>query len=334
MRTKRASLRDVAGEAHVSTTTASDALTGRGRVAAATRERVHAAALRLGYQPNPSARNLVGGRTGLIAVAISHTTDVTAALADKDYLRQAIVALTGEALELEVGLIIGPPTRSPGMWERIPMDGLIVFSPVRGDPLLPEVRRRHIPMVLVGRDPDEPIPDPCVDNDHVAGTCSVLDHLTARGAARPGLVAVALDDAFTDDCVVGYRRWCEQRSVRPRIVTVPASSPAQQRSTIRDFLSTGDAPDAVHATVWETGCRVAEVAAGLGLRVPNDVMITACGDTEPLPEEPQITQLKLFPEVAARRAIRLLSDLIDGTSAVPPEPVPTEIVERMSTDRH
>jgi DNA-binding LacI/PurR family transcriptional regulator len=333
MGTRRAGLSDVAREADVSTTTASDALRGRGRVAESTRERVRAAATRLGYQPNPLARSLLGGRTGLIAVAFSHTTDVTAALADKDYLRQAIVSMTGEALALELGLIVGPPTRHPDMWEKIPMDGLIVFSPVRGDPLLPQIRRKRLPMVLVGRDPNEPSLDPCVDNDHVAGTHSVLEHLRARGATRPALVALDLDDAFTDDCVAGYRQWCQHRSLIPEILMVPPGSPVQQASMIRDFVTSADAPDAVHVTVWETGIRVAEVAMGMGLMVPDDLMIAACGDTEPPPGELQITQLKLFPEIAARQAIQLLTNLIDGGPPADLSPVPTQLVVRTSTDR-
>jgi DNA-binding LacI/PurR family transcriptional regulator len=89
MTNTRTGLVDVAAEAGVSVTTASDALTGRGRVAPGTRQRVHEVASRLGYQPNPLARSLVRGRIGLIAVAFSHTVDITAAMADKDYLRQA-----------------------------------------------------------------------------------------------------------------------------------------------------------------------------------------------------------------------------------------------------
>lgn len=333
MPSRRANLGDVAAEAGVSDTTASDALTGRGRVAAATRERVREVATRLGYQPNPLARGLVGGRTGLIAVAFSHTTDITAALADKDYLRQAIVAMTGDALELEVGLIVGPPTRHPEMWSKIPMDGLIVFSPVRGDPLLPQIRREGRPMVLVGRDPDGENLDACVDNDHVIGTRLVMDHLAARGASRPALLAIALDDAFTDDCIDGYRAWCEGQSVEPRVLMIPSGIPAREsRALIRDFLTVPDAPDAVHVTVWEKGALVAEVASNLGLRVPEDLMISACGDTEPHPGELPITQLKLFPEVAARQAIDLLLELIKGAHRSVVQ-VPTELVVRGSSDR-
>ena len=325
---------DVAVEAGVSITTASDALNGKGRLAVATRERVREAAERLGYRPNALARGLVGARTGLIAVAFSHTGDITAALADKDYLRQAIVALTGDALELEVGLVVGPPTRHVEMWSRIPLDGLIVFSPVRGDPLLPRMRSEGTPMVLVGRDPDGAHRDSCVDNDHLAGTRTVLDHLEARSAMRPGLLAVDLEDAFTDDCITGYRGWCADRSVEPRIVIVPAETRGHEAAAlIGNALSEPDAPDALHTTVWEMGARIAEVASRLGLRIPKDFMITACGDTEPLPGELPITQLKLFPEVAAGAAIDLLMALIQGTRWRSDREVPTELVPRTSTDR-
>jgi DNA-binding LacI/PurR family transcriptional regulator len=324
----------VAAEAGISITTASDALNGKGRVADATRERVREAAERLGYRPNQLARGLVGARTGLIAVAFSHTGDITAALADRDYLRQAVVALTGDALELEVGLVLGPPTRHPEMWSKIPVDGLVVFSPVRGDPLLPQIRSEGTPMVLVGRDPEGGHRDSCVDNDHLAGTRTVLDHLEARGAERPGLVATDLEDAFTDDCITGYREWCADHSAEPTIVMVPAGTSAREAAgLIERALSATDAPDALHATVWEMGARIAETASSLGLRIPEDLMITACGDTEPLPGEVPITQLKLYPEVAAREAIDLLMTVIQGSPSPSDREVPTELSVRPSTER-
>jgi DNA-binding LacI/PurR family transcriptional regulator len=331
---KRIGLAEVAAEAGVSVTTASDALNGKGRLAVGTRQRVREAAERLCYRPNPLARGLVGARTGLIAVALSHTGETTGALADKDYLRQAIVALTGEALELEVGLVVGPPTQHVEMWSRIPMDGLIVLSPVRHDPLLPYIRSEGTPMVLVGRDPDRAHRDPCVDNDQRAGTHTVLDHLEERGARRPGLLAVDLKDAFTDDCVVGYRTWCANRAIKPRIAMIPAGTPPRETAAlIGRVLSGPDAPDALHATVWETAARIAETASSLGLRIPEDLMITACGDTEPLPGDAPITQLRLFPAVAAREAIDLLTMLLQATPSRLDREVPTELVERRSTDR-
>ena len=62
---RRVSIKDVAREAGVSVTTVSHALNGKGRLNPDTRERVRSVARQLGYTPNPAARSLVSGRTGL-----------------------------------------------------------------------------------------------------------------------------------------------------------------------------------------------------------------------------------------------------------------------------
>ncbi len=160
-------------------------------------------------------------------------------------------------------------------------------------------------MVLVGRDPDGAGDDPCVDNDHLAGTRTVLDHLQARGASRPALLAIALEDAFTDDCLVGYQSWCAERAIEPNVMMIPAgSTPRQVNASVRELLSGPGSPDAV----------------------------AACGDTEPHPEEIQITQLKLFPELAARDAVDLLTNIVRGIPSPHARSVPTELAIR-SVDR-
>ncbi|MEW1847398.1 LacI family DNA-binding transcriptional regulator, partial [Nonomuraea angiospora] len=60
---KTITIRDVAAAADVSIGTASKALNGRGRMRDETRDRVLAAAERLGFRPNPLAQGLLAGRT-------------------------------------------------------------------------------------------------------------------------------------------------------------------------------------------------------------------------------------------------------------------------------
>lgn len=68
-------IRDVASAAEVSVSTASRALSGSGRIALGTRERVLAAAQLMGYQPNDLARSLHGKPTGTIAVLVPDITN-------------------------------------------------------------------------------------------------------------------------------------------------------------------------------------------------------------------------------------------------------------------
>lgn len=68
-------IRDVAAASAVSVSTASRALSGSGRIATHTRERVLANADRLGYQPNDLARSLQGKSTGTIAALVPDITN-------------------------------------------------------------------------------------------------------------------------------------------------------------------------------------------------------------------------------------------------------------------
>ncbi|MFI1335849.1 LacI family DNA-binding transcriptional regulator [Streptomyces sp. NPDC020845] len=63
-------IRDVAQASGVSPSTVSRALAPGGAVSPVTRERVRAAADRLGHQPNQAARGLITGRTGHLGVIV------------------------------------------------------------------------------------------------------------------------------------------------------------------------------------------------------------------------------------------------------------------------
>lgn len=73
-RRKQATIFDVAKAASVSAMTVSRAVSGRGRIAKSTKERILTAARKLAYTPSPLARGLQGLQTrtiGLVAVTIS-----------------------------------------------------------------------------------------------------------------------------------------------------------------------------------------------------------------------------------------------------------------------
>ena len=68
-------INDIAALTGVAASTVSRALNNPGRVNAATRERIEAAARELHYVPNSQARALTSGRTGTIAVLVSDVTN-------------------------------------------------------------------------------------------------------------------------------------------------------------------------------------------------------------------------------------------------------------------
>ena len=94
----RVSIRDVAREAGVSVTTVSHALNDKGRLNPETRRRVRDVADALGYRPNPAARSLVSGRTGLIAAMPSLPRELRVEFTEFGFFSELIAAATGVAV--------------------------------------------------------------------------------------------------------------------------------------------------------------------------------------------------------------------------------------------
>src|SRR5207248_2015681 len=83
----------------VSVTTVSHALNDKGRLNPDTRQRVRDVAKRLGYKPNPAARSLVSGKTGLIAVIPSLPKKTRVSFSDLGYFTELIGAATDVDVE-------------------------------------------------------------------------------------------------------------------------------------------------------------------------------------------------------------------------------------------
>lgn len=167
---RRATLAAVAQRAGVSRSTASLAFSGAGPVAAETRERVFAAAQALGYGgPDPVARSLRSGRTGIVGVVI------------EDRLREAfrdpmnIPMLDGLADELgTAGFSIllltdpaGPDVGAdvPSPIDTAPMDAVVLVGcSTRLDASVALLRQRQIPIVAIEAAPMEGVLDIALDN--------------------------------------------------------------------------------------------------------------------------------------------------------------------------
>lgn len=166
---------EVAGEAGVSRSTVSRAFTAPDLVSSATRARVLAAARRLGYQTNRTARALAVGRCGAIGLVVPDIANpffppiikgVQARVRRRD--GAAFVADTDEraADELDVCRAMSGQ-----------VDGLILASSRMPEDRLREVARL-VPVVLVNRQVDG-IPAVLIDN--ADGTTQAVEHLHALG---------------------------------------------------------------------------------------------------------------------------------------------------------
>jgi LacI family transcriptional regulator, repressor for deo operon, udp, cdd, tsx, nupC, and nupG len=94
------SIADVAREAGVATSTVSRALTKPGRIAEPTRLKVEAAAMKLGYTVNQTARNLRVGQTRTIMIVLPETLYIGASQTVIEGLRSVAETLTARGYAL------------------------------------------------------------------------------------------------------------------------------------------------------------------------------------------------------------------------------------------
>ncbi|MBG0564467.1 LacI family DNA-binding transcriptional regulator [Actinoplanes aureus] len=178
----RKTVHDVADAAGVSVSTVSRALTG-GSVSPATRETVMAAAERLGYRPNRTARGLITGRTGNYGLIVPDLRNPFFADIAKGVTARAravdcgvFITDTDEdvAAELEALATLGRNT-----------DGVLLCSPRATDAELLEAADPDT-TVLVHRQVPGML---SIAADIAAGTRQAIDHLRALGHRRIAFLA-------------------------------------------------------------------------------------------------------------------------------------------------
>src|SRR3954447_8925293 len=171
-------LTDVARLAGVSIATASKALNGRSQVAEATRHRVHEAANRLSFSPNPLARGLMSQRTGTVGLL---TSDLEG--------RFVIPVLMGAEDAFGAGQINvflcdarGDAIREQHQLRALlgrRVDGLIVVG-ASTDPRPSLGRDIPVPVVYAYAPSDDP-DDLSLTPDNVAAGRMAVEHLLASG---------------------------------------------------------------------------------------------------------------------------------------------------------
>ncbi|GEB49010.1 MULTISPECIES: LacI family DNA-binding transcriptional regulator [Streptomyces] len=318
---RKVTIREVAERAQVSISTVSHAFSGVRPISQATRDRVFAAAGELGYDPNPSARSLRTGRSGLVGLvlrpryAVAHTRDRA------ETFNRLVGSVATEMLRRKVGLIHVPDLDDPAT-AGVPMDGCLVAHPYGGDGVLTELLRRNVPVVTIEEDPERPALPWAVRLDYTTAVTALLDHLAAQGADRIALLTGSEDNAWNRRPRETHETWCAEhgRSARTALLSESLSD-AGAAGRIRRMLAGRRRPDAVVVATSDFAAIVTQVADELGLRVPDDLMVAALTDSEhSRRSHPPITAMDLSHEHLAAAGVDLMLARLAG-APTPDEPV-------------
>lgn len=326
---KKATIRDVAAAAGVSVTTVSDALSGKGRLPEATREKVQAIAEQLSYRPSAIARGLRSDGLGLIAICIAPAggggvlTDVGYWAAIVTHASQAILS-TGQA-----------PVLLPHNVEmlgklRLPLDGAIVVDPLENDPVLAFFERKRIHCLTIGRDLQHDNGH-WVDDDTREGVRQLLLATLPAGTSL-GFITVGPMKSYIGDAVDGARDWAGERGGRLLMQASASMDATQVETAVRALLESG--AKALIAQNDRLALRVLEALRALGKSVPGDVRLLSAADAPELSRvEPAISAAQAHPARLAELAAARLQDIIHGSGVVSNAKVAMEIIPRASAPR-
>ncbi len=323
---------DVAALAEVSVGTASKALNGRGQLRAETRERVRAAAQRLGFYPNALARGLLEGRTYTVGLI---TTD--------SFGRFTIPIMLGveDALgagQISVFLCDGrdDPIREQHYVRTLlarRVDGIIVTGR-RADPRPPIGTDMPVPVVYAMTQSTNP--DDCsVAPDDEAGGRMAVAHLLAIGRVRIGHITGP--ERFLAARLRAHGA-CDALAEAGLALAAPGAlhgewSEEWGRQATHIILRASPDIDAIFCGSDQIARGVADALRESGRRVPADIALVGYDNWEVVAPacRPPLTTVDMNLAQLGRYAAERLLDAIEGEPARGLHTLPCELVVREST---
>jgi LacI family transcriptional regulator len=272
---------DVARLAGVSTAVVSYVVNGGPRpVAAQTAARVREAIELLNYRPNPSARALKLGTTGVLGLVVPDSSNPFFAELALEVERAAtarglalLVANTNSDLDLESRLLADLSGRQ--------VDGLLVVA-AAGPQRLTSPGARALPTPVVYLDCARPVRDhSTLTSDSQEGARVLVDHLL--GVHRHTTVALLMgthSQPWKDGREVGWQAALDDAGAPGApLVRAPFSRRGGYEGGLR-LLSVPSPPSAVIASSDLQGVGLLRAAHELGIRVPEELAIVAYDGTQ------------------------------------------------------
>lgn len=272
------------------------ALAGYPQVAKESRERIQAAALEMGYRPNPHARALKRQKTGIIALWIpdqisTHYTHVARELG------RLVKQSKHELIISEVGAADMQP-----IWTHVPVDGICAVDASKAVQLeLKALAGRSVPVVSLGT--YSSLLTDHVQVDMEAATMEAMRHLIGAGFRRIAHATFVRKNIAGESRRIGYTKAMRDAGLEPEYIHYPLTERQRPvaRQLIQDYVREHGRPEAIFCHSDDVALGIYRGLCDAGIRVPADIALVGCDgieDTEYL-ECPLTTLVQPVAEMCA-----------------------------------
>ena len=339
VRSRPATISDVAADAGVSRAAVSKVIRNAYGVSPQMRERVEAAISRLDYRPRVAARAMRGATFTLGLEIPQIANDFHSVIAGS-----ATDVLAGTKYQLVIAPIRNPEHGDVAIQSLADrqVDGIVAIAPLVTTDWLDRLAAR-IPIVMIGRHDISEHYD-TIAGDDTSGTEAVMSHLIELGHRqiafldstglrhRPQKTSVA--PTGRDPLAIRRRVYSEHMhalGLEPRLVHTPGNMEEHATTAVTELLATPDRPSAIFAghDTLAIGALRAIAIAGLDAR---DVSVVGFDDI-PIASHPMISLTSVDQQGYAigQEAIRLVLERINGRTEAVRLEMPTELKIRSST---
>lgn len=325
-------LNDIANALGISKTTVSRAISGKGRVSSATRQKVLNCIRELNYSPNITAKSLSDSRTYNIGVVIPMDNTENEA----PFFQTCLMGISKCcALRNYDTVVIGAEKGDVSQLKRVlesrKTDGIIITRPMQNGIMEQLISDMNIPYVTVGQSAD--LDAVTIDSAHKEGCCELTSYLLINNKpSKLGLIIGSMEQTVNRSRYEGFVKAVESAGalVPNQTVFLGVNGELQLRRVIDDLLQR------------ECGCiicgddiicmYVVNMLTAIGKTIPDDVKVASFYNSMYLDMcSPPITALRFGASDLGATAASLLLDMLEGKDTSRETKLGFEMLIRKST---
>ncbi|MGL5315742.1 MAG: LacI family DNA-binding transcriptional regulator [Peptostreptococcaceae bacterium] len=212
----RVTIKDVAKEANVATSTVSRVLSNNPRISEETKERVHEAIKKLNYRPNAIARSLANNKTRILGVVLpNEAVDLLA----NPFFINAMKGMSMYAQSKNYYITYAFSKYEGGELDNIKeltnsnlVDGIVLLRVRENDEKIEHLKNINFPFVVIGR-PNITEEVLWVDNNNFQAMYNVVNKLINKGHKKIGFVGAIENLNMSKDRFKGYKNALEMNSI-------------------------------------------------------------------------------------------------------------------------
>lgn len=313
---KNLTIDDIARDLGVSKTTVSRAISGKGRISTATRDRVLAYIQETNYRPSAAARGLAESKTFNIALMLPKSLFKL----DMPFVRESMTAICEEAFLQDYNILLCLTTDDfPAPLLRTlddrKVDGVILARTVENDTLVDNLCQRGIPFATMGSLPRKyrGLATVEADHDQVGGCRAFSMEFLQRSAGKVALLGNDINYIVNQSRITGFYQAVQALGIADSFIhsaqglhNAAECARAVDRlleQGITRFLAMDD----------DICLHVLKHFQTLRLRVPEDVQVGSLYDSTALSQHsPEISALHFdaaeLGRVACRELLRYLRE--------------------------